>query len=330
MVYIKEIGKNIWPGYKKPFKEELFSSWLFRVSREHQIKMYSFCKESLGGIPVMNRDIDLVVNRELKNIIINHTPLKTSEVDNLFLNSYEGYLFEKINPNGRTYGILPLGIYHRKRTRRGLLYCSECFKEGKHYFKKQWRLLTSILCLECNCYLQDFCPRCKSPIIFHRLDIGEKNTLSNLEIFICFNCNYDLRKSNNIHVCSKFDIEYQQNIDDILNNGFNEITHYSFTYFKILFHLCNLFSSTSKKYNKFKNFYDRRNSSISRKGISEFTYLDLISRRKLLVESFNTMKCWPQNFIKLCTEEKVNYSDFWREHKNELPYWVFKVLKLDV
>lgn len=330
MVYIKEIEKNIWPGYKKPREGELFSSWLFRLSRQHKIKMYSFCKESLGGIPILNRDIDLMPNDQLKKIIYSHTPLDLSEIGNLFLSSYQGYIFEKVNPRGKTMGILPLGIYHRKRTRKGLLYCSECFKKEEYYFKKEWRLLSSILCLKCKCYLRDSCPKCNSPIIFHRLDIGKKNILHNSEIFICFNCSFDLRKSSNLRVNDRAEIEYQSNIQELIDNGYNDITQYSFTYFRMLFHICSLFSSTSKKHNKFKRIYNIKNSNISRKGLNEFIYLDIASRRNLLVESFKVMKDWPKKFITLCVRENINYSDFWREKKNELPYWVFKVLKLDV
>jgi len=328
LVYIKTISKNLWPGYTPPFNDELFSSWLFRLSKEHRIKTFSFCKEKLHGIPIWNRDIDMFPTKSLLQIFNQHTIISNKAFYNLFLSSYEGIIFEKINLKGKTSGVLPIGVYHRKRKRNGLLYCPNCFKKGNLYFKKTWRLTTSIVCTDCLCLLYDRCPECSAPIIFHRLDIGKKSILDVPNITYCFNCNFNLAKTDIIKA-NNFYLEYQKFINKTIKFGYNEVCNYSFQYFKVIFKLCSLFSTTSEKWIKFKTYYEqtRKNSNLNLS--KEFVYLTFEERSNLLIESYKLLKNWPNNFINFCLLNDINYTDFWRDKRDLPPYFIYKVLKLD-
>ncbi|UKB78311.1 hypothetical protein [Chryseobacterium sp. MEBOG07] len=120
-----------------------------------------------------NGDADNTTTDYLKKVIFDNTPLEYVVIENLFLSSYQSWLFENHNPNGVTSGILPLGIFHRKRKHTELLYCP-IFLSRKTYYKKQWRLLISYVFCNYETILRDCCPKCHEPIAFHRLEQGNK------------------------------------------------------------------------------------------------------------------------------------------------------------
>ncbi|CAM1339213.1 TniQ family protein [Tenacibaculum aestuarii] len=327
MVYIKSLSKEIWPGYIPPYQDELFSSWFFRLAGNHKIKTYSFSKEKLGAIPIWNRDSDMYYSKKLIKKLVLHTPLNEKRIKSLFLNSYEGYLFEKVNTSGKSKGILPLGIYHRYRKRKGLLFCPRCLKERK-YFKKEWRLSSSIVCLKCNSFLQDSCPKCNKPIVFHRLDIKNKSELLDNEITNCYNCLYDLSMSPVLSPNIKY-IQYQKCINKTLYQGYNNISNYSFSYFFVLFRLCNLLGANSLIWNKFSSYFRDKYESFGLNEVShrEFDYCDIKARRVLLYEAYFLLKDFPVNFKKFVNENRINYTDFWRDDNNRLPFFIYDILK---
>ncbi|UCA58626.1 TniQ family protein [Chryseobacterium rhizoplanae] len=231
MPYIQSLGKNIWAKYIPPYQDELFTSWFFRITQAHEVKSHSFGKYYFKDQQFWNRDVDNMPTDYLKKVIYDNTPLEYSTIDRLFLNNYQNWLFENHNPNGFTSGILPLGITHRKRKRNGLLYCPTCLKQA--YYKKQWRLLISYVCCDCEVLLRDCCPKCYNPITFHRLEQGNKKIIKIQSLLhLCSLCNYDLTQY--FEKANKNQISTQIKIYEILNQGYSENIQYSFSYFYLL------------------------------------------------------------------------------------------------
>ncbi|WP_294250509.1 TniQ family protein [uncultured Chryseobacterium sp.] len=250
MPFVPSLQKNIWANYIPPYKDELFTSWYVRLAQSHMVKSHSFGKYYFGNQQFWNRDTDNMPTSHLKRIIYENSPLEYADIDDLFLTSYKYKLFEHHNPTGYTLGILPLGIRHRIRKQRGLLYCPVCLK-NKPYYKKQWRLSISYVCCNCKVLLKDSCPACKYPITFHRLEQGNKKRTLIDSFNLCAGCNYDLTLSS--ITASDEQFKNQICIDNILNSGYSKNIHYSFSYFHLFHIINNLLSRKHKVWGRLRN-----------------------------------------------------------------------------
>ena len=98
MVYIKSLNKRIWPFYLSPKENELFTSWVCRLSNAHGVKPIVFTKIyfDLKG-SFWNRDIDILAKKNLIEISENHSPLEKEQLKNLFLSRYESIIFQQTN-----------------------------------------------------------------------------------------------------------------------------------------------------------------------------------------------------------------------------------------
>ncbi|OPB92180.1 hypothetical protein BAS06_02915 [Elizabethkingia miricola] len=314
----------ILPGYIPPGKGELLSSWIFRLSYAHKIKPYTFTKFYFEDSSIWNRDIDKYIPLNLLQKLSSITPLSLSQLQDLQLTSYQDIVFEGVLSTSVTegMGITNLGIYHRTRKRYGLYVCPRCL--NKHgYYKKSWRLLSSVACMECKCYLIDRCPKCLNPIVFQRLGIGNKDLYEEKPIYLCWSCSYDLR-SDIREVNTPLIVNYQQYIDNTIIRLYNEHTQYSFLYFKVLFLFLKKICTTSSNWSRIKkafisefgiNMKDERSMSL---GIEDratiFSYIHLI------------LSEWPSNFTPFIKKYKLRYSDFSKD-TTILPFWFYDAFK---
>ena len=218
MVYIKSLEKEIFPYYLPPEKDELFTSWFCRLSNNHDVKTNTFIQNYFGrNVPFWNRDIDVLEPENIINIMVKHTPLRIENIHEMFLRNYEGFAYYKYHHDGTIRNILPLGINHRKRKQFGQQCCTKCLSMGTVYFKKSWRLITSVVCTECNQLLIDRCYKCGSPITYYRVNMKSFSNLSTMEfqpLFLCSNCNTDLRKYEPNRIPTKLELDYQKYIDN--------------------------------------------------------------------------------------------------------------------
>ena len=321
-------NKQIWPGYIKPLEDELFSSWLIRLSNEHLIKSYSFSKIYFDNHPIWNRDIDKMIPFKIIQKLKKHTPLSDNEINELFLNSYSNYLFEGNINSSYTRGILNLGISHRKRHNYGLLACPICLSKNIPYFKRKWRLYTSLICLSCKCELIDRCLNCEKPIAFHRLELENKSSLNKSPLYICWYCKSDLRKYSKKVFKNSKKYFYQKFINETLCSGYNYITQYSFTYIHVLTYICTSLETKSNQWNRLQlALFDDSEYDLDEKLITNNPYQNSIKKRKkLLLNSFKLLNNWPLEFLRIRDKYNIRYSDFSKDMKN-IPFWLFRVLK---
>lgn len=237
MVYIKKYRKNIFPAYIPPYDDELFSSWYCRLAINHGIKPLTLVKNNFDyNAPIFNRDIDNLSPQYLLDFIYLHTPLSKGEIKELFLNSLSGSYFSDDSENRNN--ILALGINHRNRKRFGMMCCPKCLKK-EPYYKKEWRLFTSILCVKCNSYLIDSCPKCRKPISYHRIyNSGNQSVFDfTLPFTLCWFCKADLAEFD-AGKPGDLDLSYQTYVNKTLNKGYNEYSAYSFSFIRGLIMLC--------------------------------------------------------------------------------------------
>ena len=313
---------NILPGYIPPKKDELLSSWVFRLALNHKIKPFSFTKFYFEESVFWTRDIDKFLYDDVITKLTELTPLSRHQILEHHLISYQDKLFTgELNP-AHTMGLNNLGIYHRTRTINGLLACPSCLAKDS-YYKKQWRLQTSLMCLECNCLLIDACPNCSKPIIFHRLDIGNKSELFEDELNYCWNCNFDLRKAFKILNGNALLKRYQKFINNTLVTGFCKHTQYSFLYFEILLKILTKFKTKSKLWNRIQEGFiiefrlNRDNLDFGKLTTSLNFRLEILPLIFYLIDDI------PNRFIPFCTRHNIRYSDISKDSKI-IPYWFFK------
>jgi hypothetical protein len=97
------------------------------------------------------------------------------------------------HPNGFATWLLPLGVWHRKRTRRGVQFCPLCFRfDERAYVRRSWRLAYYTECEHHARLLLDCCPACESPLNYFRGELGDRNAFRSPGINICTGCGFDL------------------------------------------------------------------------------------------------------------------------------------------
>lgn len=324
MVFIKSINKNIFPHYLPPEEDELFSSWLCRLAINHYVKPQTFIQNYFGkDFPIMNRDIDLYAPENLINILEHHTPLNNYDIRKMFLTIYESYAFEKVGEKGTyTNNILPLGINHRKRKRFGLSLCSCCLK-NKNYYKKSWRLITYLICVECNQYLLDRCFSCSAPIAFHRINMSNNvSTIDFKPIYLCYNCNQDLRKYTPTLLPLPFEIKYQRFIDSTIQLGYNKVCSYSFFYIYTLLYLSYKVRG-QRRNNRFKEAilsinHKLKKSSTIKEHIKYWTIEQRLETLPFIAKLLNN----PLKLKKTLINGRVHKS--YVDQDKVLPYWFIK------
>ncbi|NOU58879.1 TniQ family protein [Marinifilum caeruleilacunae] len=317
-------NKHIWPGYVPPNKNELLSSWIFRNSREHKIKPHSFTKYYLDTSSFWTRDVDKFINNKILHLIYNQTPLSFNQIKNMQLTSYQDIIFNGELLTSYSQGISNLGIYHRKRKQNGLLICPTCLGRDK-YYKKNWRLLTSIGCLVCNSYYIDCCPKCLSPIIFQRLAIGEKAIYNEYPMYLCWKCLYDYRKIRQTKL-PQIVWDYQNYIDKTIFDGYNTHIKYSFLYFQVIFLILRRVQSSSILWTRIRDAFIKEFDISELELFQRSQFPSFKLRSKILPLIFVILEGWPDNFVTFCKKYNLRYSDFTRGEQ-ELPYWFYKVFR---
>lgn len=328
MVYIKSLNKNIFPYYLPPEKEELLSSWICRLSYNHGVKTNTFIQNYFpNNFPIWNRDIDLSGSKFIITTLERHTPLNYSNIENLLLRSLQGYAFRKLNPKGITENILSIGIQHRMRNKFGQLCCQKCLDKKTIYYKKSWRLASSIVCSECNCLLIDRCPNCEAPITFFRTNMGGniiKSTMEFKKMNLCSNCFGDLTKMILPDTPSPLEIEYQKFIDKTICNGYNEYTQYSFFFIKVLLILAMRLRKKIKN-NRFKKCieeYYNINFDYYKTNINAW---DAKQRRETIPIVYSLFLDFPNKLEKILRQGMVTKSYLVKDCPN-FPYWFEKIL----
>lgn len=156
-----------WTFRLKPLPDELLSSWLTRVAFAHGQNPYVFHNLHLPGMPIWNRDVD---RAHSVGLLAGLSAVSGVSVPRIRAASLDRY--RNLGLNAPAHGewpfILSAGVFHRKRRRHGLQFCSNCFSEGTAYFRRSWRLAYVLKCTACGLPLSDACPHCDAPIIPHR------------------------------------------------------------------------------------------------------------------------------------------------------------------
>lgn len=168
-----------WTFRPAPFDDELLSSYLTRIALLHGTSPYRFCAWHFPHASVWNRDIDRSASGVLLEKIGQAAGMPASRLRNMLID------WGDRNSGGDCPWVTAVGIYHRKRRRYGLTYCSSCLDEQPG-FRRLWRHSLVTTCSRHRALLSDACPRCDAPLTPHRQE---------LSITSCSACGADLRRA---------------------------------------------------------------------------------------------------------------------------------------
>lgn len=317
---------RLWPMFVYPKKEELLSSWLVRLSRQHGLKVQTFTALTFPGISVWNRDIDKMAPDKMLKVLSEKTLSTTREALQTTLRDYEGRLYLKHNSNGNNKWILPLGVYHRTRRNFGLLFCPQCLKaDGNNpYFRKTWRLSFSIICPDCKIYLQDRCPKCESPVVFFRGEMGQRNSNPEKSISICYNCGFDLVESKGVSATRSM-VYNQKMLYRIAHQGWKSDVIYPHLFFDVLYQILKILQTPSPKVRRIQQDLAARFKTDEmtleiQKEIKGFDFLPLQGRTILLKQAFWLLDNDCRNLVFLCSYHNLTSSDLLKDMK-DVPFW---------
>lgn len=316
--------------FVRPREGELLSSWIFRTSFEHQIKLQTFCKIFLDNVNIWNRDIDRSASIDLLRLMAARSDTKLNRAYNTTLGSYEGFLFESHNKAGNTKFILPLGIYHRKRKRYSQMYCPSCLTsdENKPYYRKLWRLSFSFVCTKCRCYLRDRCINCGEPVIFFRQELGRKSELPKYNIAQCYSCHNNLGNQPT-YIASIKDYNLQKRLEEILGNGYANNISYSHLFFNVLYKLLGILISKRRTLKGFRNevlkeiYYDPLEAMPQKD--CKFELLPLQHRKPIVIAAGWLLEDWPNRFLNIVRKSKTAMS-YLTSDMDQIPYWYYQVV----
>ncbi len=325
MVYIHKLKKEIFPLYLKPEEEELFSSWICRLSNNHEVKTNTLIGNYFGrDFQLWNRDIDVFAPNSIGVYLERHTPLDRDAIDRMFLKSLEGYAFEGYTNTSSISNILPVGIVHRVRKKFGQQCCTRCLAKPIPYYKVRWRLVTSVICSECEHILIDRCFNCNSPIVFFRINMKTRTNTSTMDfrpLHYCSFCNADLREYSPTRKPTTEELAYQKFIDSTIENGFNSITQYSFTYINMLLHLASRLRSGSK-INRIRDVTVGLGliPTPAQTRIPEIRFWSIEDRLTMLPLVYRIMEDYPNTLHKLLQKGNVKKS-YIKKENSDLPFW---------
>lgn len=326
------LSSKLLPLHLKPLPDELLSSWVIRLAYAHGLKLETFSALELGrDKAIWNRDIDKLAPEWLITKLSEITGVSMPAVLSTTLRSYEGVLYEHHQPKGNTQWILPLGIYHRTRHDHGLQYCPRCLDEDTEpYFRKRWRLASSIVCTKHKCYLLDACPQCASALAPHRADMQAKQYLPHGALNAhCWKCGFDLRSAQTTGVKNYSLVLLQTQLEFALKHGYvewcgNPAMH-SVVFFEGLRELIAGITSRHTR-ERLKKAPCMREWDFSNWPRGQFEMAEQSSRRALFEMLAVALDNWPVNFTDLIRECKLRYADL-RGDSEQRMFWYEEVIR---
>lgn len=326
------------PAHPHPKPDELLSSWLTHIAMANGIKLYRLGQAVFGsGTGIWNRDIDKSASPEIISRISEKTGTSISQVFSTTLRYYESVLYHHHNPNGNTQWILPAGVYHRTRRRRGLVYCPLClFEDIEPYFRKSWRLAFYTVCSKHSTMMLDACPACDTPIAFFRRELGNRSIDTVDSLVLCHKCGCDLRHAPTYSAVT-MDVNALISLKSIID--FHDLgwwfcgkqnINYSMQYFDVLHYLSTYLTSRIASNLLLYVENETQHIQMSRHKIPRMPleFRPLHERHWLMLYSLWLLHNWPNRFLTACKSSKLTISRVTRCER--FPYWFEGTLKFNL
>jgi hypothetical protein len=187
------VRPKLLPGHPQPQPDELLSSWIVALARANRIKVHSLCIR-VGGNQntIWNRDVDRMVPAEVLTKLSAMTGQSAERIRTLSLAHIAEQIDVDHHPNGTATWLLPLGVWHRKRLRHGVQFCTMCLGMDKRpYVRRSWRLAYYTECEHHRVLMMDRCPFCGEAFNYFRGELGDRNQVEAAGLNFCVSCGLD-------------------------------------------------------------------------------------------------------------------------------------------
>lgn len=212
-----------------PYYDELLTSWLFRISRANYTRISVIVNKLFKIKRFYERDFDLFDFSKI-DLATFYKITNLSNIEELQLRKYIGFLEESINTKNKKRWIVPISITSFKDIFYSTRFCPKCLEEN-NYLKQEWRIMIVNICKKHLCFLQNYCPNCKKGLKYPNLHYEQK-------LSECYNCGFDLTKSEIIKIKpNSFHVKTQEKLLKILDYGYyklNQRYYYSIGLFYLL------------------------------------------------------------------------------------------------
>lgn len=336
---------KLWTIHLKPKNDELLSSWLVRLAVAHGLKVHTLCSITFPNKAIWNRDIDKSADSEIIRLISQKTGVSFVRAYQTTLASFEGFLFENQKQFGLSLSVIPVGVYHRKRTQFGLQYCAQCLAEDETpYFRRKWRLTFMTFCEEHHTLLHDRCPYCGSAINFHRGELGDFHKPVAKSLINCYVCDFDLRKTEPVRsspIITSSEIDFTNKLLRGLKTGYIKINEdevvYSHLYFAVLYQFMKIGTMKSKSVDKLRKIVERECNiviDLSSNVSVDLPQRSITNRKNLFTFAHYLLSNWFYRFVHLSQKCGV-WSSIWLKNMDGspwdrskiAPYWFWKIVR---
>lgn len=300
------------------------------------MRLQTFCTMVLSQhAGILGQDIDRKIPALVQQRLADGTAVDIARVAQTSLNAFEGFLWDE-SARGKREQLVPwitsVVRYGRYRDGFGQQYCPLCLAEDTEpYFRRQWRLSISVACLKHQIYLNDACPFCARPIVFHTGDFNQRFLPSECPITLCGYCKQDLRGGaydTVLPVESRL-LDFQRQIFTAITEGFGKgfpgAENYSFLFFSGLRRIVRLLVSHGRPH-RLRDYLLTESGALSFSPRANrprviFEELRVGDRAETLTLAIQLLEDWPMNFIEACKRSKVSSSYITGSKQKLLPYW---------
>lgn len=315
---------SLWPVHLKPQPDELLSSWLIRLAHAHGYQVEGLCRLLLGrGAAMWNRDIDRCASGTLMAAVMTATAATGPQFRSTMLSAYDGTLTESVGLSGTAPWLVPLSIFHRKRRRPGLMYCSVCVAtDADPYCRKKWRLACITVCTAHGVKLRDTCPDCGAAFVPHRVDMGHEGYMPADKLLVkCHVCGHDLREPNG-DGCDPELVAFTLRIEECLQYGYFDVSSSKRVHSVAFMHGLRLLIRAIRKKGEVRRNGDELPIKIPKK---EFEHLPLSIRRLVMTELASFFSADAKCLADEIRSMGVRYSDV-VTLRGETPFWLTEAL----
>lgn len=206
------VGASLWCAHPRIQPGEAFSSWLHRCAVANGMADHTYCRHVFGTQPIWNRDIDHLADTALLSLVARATGEHVERLQAGTLQVFQGRLFNADRRGGHFPWILSLGIYHRLRRAHGQQFCPQCLRQAPVRLQLAWRLAFVVCCPVHGCFLCDACPKCDTPLLFHRMTLTQPLHLD------CRRCGQNLMRAPTL-VAPQRTVRFQRRLQRALRRG---------------------------------------------------------------------------------------------------------------
>lgn len=317
----RDMSTYLLPCRPKPQPDELFSSWLIRLSRTYCMQFCDFLQILGLAQHLHNTDIDRIASGNLVRSICRMTGTDLSLGRATLLTFRMEILHnEKLRIETPDWPwLIPIGRSHRSGTIAGFQFCPLCLNSGDPYFRWQWRISFVCCCPVHRVLLVDRCPACRAPIhasvqgLWGLRDDPRMDYLLRMER--CGSCEFDLRRAPAL-VADDSLVKRQEALTSKLELAEKGIGAVVADHFAVLRHIVNLIAGENRGLERFRQIIANR-SGLSRvdvplpyepdEEILHFEELSVRSRALALEAAIWLLEEWPTRFVDCARAAEVTY-----------------------